>query len=421
MALSEEWGAVFKKHALNWSDLMNILSTAKKSLNKFRNHYRDFKDGSLSIRRMRNLLLNYQGLSDWRNLHVPTIDYQSPDKSDDTHIYQRLITAYHKAISGRDESGDGVWETFSANCHTQLAEYLKQGDCKNVGLILSQMFRDPVTSGLMLGKGTYIATRNDPYSVGLDWHDKAISLGQAVGVVPVQNPEQGTYGTILHLDSLDIFRRSIERLGFAPLPPQVGAMFGIRFAGGCIPVNYLLHLYTAHRLSTISPGKVDSCLEIGGGVGLLAYVVVSMGIKQYCIVDLPLVNVLQGYLLLKSDLADSVQLFGEDEIISESKIKILPSTAVDALPPKSFDLIINQDSLPELSKETMDGYLKVIQRVSKGYFLSINQEARAPTGLNSNQGWVHDACRGEQGMKLIYRAPYWMRKGYVEELYKIIN
>ena len=142
--------------ALTWSDLMNILSTAKKSLNKFRNHYRDFKIGSLPIRGMRNLLLNYQGLSDWRNLHVPTIDYLSPDKSDDTHIYQRLIAAYHKATSGGEESGDGVWETFSANCHTQLAEYLKQGDCKNVGLILSlnasQIQLEDGIRGICIGK-----------------------------------------------------------------------------------------------------------------------------------------------------------------------------------------------------------------------------------------------------------------------------
>lgn len=364
-------------------------------------------------------LTNYQGNSTWRKFNIPSLDYLLPDKSDDTHLYQRLITAYQKATSINSESGDGIWDFFSNRYHSQLAEYLKQGDCKNVGLILSKMFRDPVTSGLMLGEGTYLATKKSSYLTSLDWHDKALSLGQAVGIVPVQNPEQGEYGTILQLDSKDVLRRAVERIGATPLPPQIGAMFGVRFGKGVIPVNHLLHLYTAHRVSTIMADKNGSCLEIGGGVGLLAYVVASMGFKRYQIVDLPLVNVLQGYLLLKSELAERVQLFGEDKVDAEPSIYISPSSHVKDIPSNSFDLIINQDSLPEMGNETMVGYLKSIQKIGRGYFLSINQEAQASSGTDSAQGWVYDSCRKEEGLKLLYRTPYWMRKGYVEEVYRV--
>lgn len=370
-----------------------------------------------------NILYNYQGQADIRNLNVPTIGFLQADKSDDVLLYQRLITAYQKATSIKSDQGDGVWEVFSNAFHTQLATYLKNGDCENVGLILGKMFKDPVTTGLMLGEGTYLATRKAPYFTALDWHDKALSFGQAAGVIGVQNPEQGEYGTILDFDSVDVLSKTVERLGLDPLPPQIGALFGVKFRGGVIPVNHLLHLYTAHRVSTILPNKNDACMEIGGGVGLLAYVMAAMGFKEYCIVDLPLVNVIQGYLLLKSKFAGRVQLYGENKIETESRIRIFPSNHVNEIPNKSFDLIINQDSLPEMGRETMIAYLKSIQKISRQYFLSINQEAQASQGLglDSAQGWVHEACRNESGLSLVYRAPYWMRKGYVEELYNVIQ
>ncbi len=366
-------------------------------------------------------LTNYQCNPAWRKLNVPSIDYLPPDISDDTHLYQRLITSYQKATSIKSDRGDGTWKIFSNKYHSQLAAYLEQGDTENVGLILSKMFRDPVTSGLALGEGTYLASMKDPYLFSLDWHDKALSLGQAAGIVPVQNPEQGEYGTILNFDSIDILRRTVERLELPPLPPQIGAMFGVRFGNGVVPNNYLLHLYTAHRASTILPEKTCTCLEIGGGVGLLAYIMASIGFKQYYIVDLPLVNTLQAYLLLKSDLAERVRLFGEENINSEFSINIFPSSHINKLPAKFFDLIINQDSFPEMNKETMNGYLKSIQKKGRGYFLSINQESQVSYGVNSMQGWVSDVCRKEPNLRMIYRSPYWIRKGYVEELYKVAN
>ena len=368
-----------------------------------------------------DVLANYQCNPAWRKLNVPNIDYLPSDKYDDTHLYQRLITSYQKATSIKSDKGDGVWKIFSNKYHSQLAAYLEHGDTENVGLILSKMFRDPVTSGLALGEETYLATMKNPYSSSLDWHDKALSLGQAAGIVSVQNPEQGKYGTILNNDSVDILRRTVEQLELPPLPPQIGAMFGVRFGNGVVPVNYLQHLYTAHRASTILPEKTCTCLEIGGGVGFLAYIMASIGFKQYYIVDLPLVNTLQAYLLLKSDLAERVRLFGEDKINTEFSIHILPSSHVNELPAKFFDLIINQDSFPEMNKETMIGYLKSIQIKGRGYFLSINHEAQTSYGMNSMQGCVYDICRKEPGLRMIYRNPYWMRKGYVEELYKVAD
>lgn len=369
-----------------------------------------------------NQLCNYQGNSNWRKLNVPSIEYLSPDSTDDIHIYKRLIAAYQKATNIGVDHGNGVWEVFAGHFHTKLAKSLECGDITSVGQILSEMFRDPVTSGLVLGEGAYKSTKENPYLTSLDWHDKAISLGQAVGIVPVQNPEQGVYGSLLQMNSIDVLQKSVELMQLDPLPPQFGAMFGVKYEDGVIPVNHLLHLYTAHRVKMmLPPDKEATCLEIGGGVGLLAYVVASMGYKQYCIVDLPLVNALQGYLLLKSTVAERVRLYGEEVSDSESSIYICPSNHIDEISDKSIDLIVNQDSLPEMNHETMVGYLKFIQRVGRGTFLSINQESQASTGVHSMQGWVNEACRDEPGLRLTHRYPYWLRKGYLEEIYQIVD
>ena len=361
-------------------------------------------------------LLNHQGNLNLFRLPVPPIDYLPPDVPNEA-ICQRLIRAYRHADTGK--SADGVWESIDARCHRALIGFLRAEDVSNVARVLSQMFVDPVTSGLALGRDAYVLTKRDPYLPALDWHDKAIALGVACGVIPAQNPEQGEYGTQLRLDSVDVLRRVAEFLRIDPAPPQVGGLFGVRFASSVIPVNQLLHVYTAHRITTLAGARPYSCLEIGGGVGLLAYLAHSMGARRFCIADLPLVNVLQGYVLLSSGVAGAVRLFGEQDSPDERTISIVPDWYVEQMEPRSFDLVVNQDSMPEMAHATMRRYLTVIPKIAHGYFLSINQEAQAPAPGTDPQGWVHAACRSSAQLQLLYRAPYWLRKGYVEEVYRI--
>ena len=249
----------------------------------------------------------------------------------------------------------------------------------------------------------------------MGWHDFAISLGLAVGVLPQTNPEQGDQRDILALDSLEVIREVAAVVGCDLTPPQVGAMMGVRISdGGVVPIHALLHFYTAYRIGSILAAGSGHVIEIGGGVGLLAWYTRAMNVAvSHTIFDLPLVSAIQGYYLLRSPLNSEVRLFGESS----------PGGSVFLRPGFTFkdhagpcDLVVNQDSLPEMGASTMNGYLDAIEARRTTHFLSINQESQ-----NRGQGWVSQACRHRKGFDPVYRAPYWLRRGYVEELYRVIE
>ncbi len=75
-----------------------------------------------------------------------------------------------------------------------------------------------------------------------------------------------------------------------------------------------------------------------------------------------------------------------------------------------FDLVVNVDSMPEMSIEFICDYFQKICSVSDT-FLSINHEFNAHTVANAAQSIAR--------LERTARVPYWMRRGYVEELFRV--
>ena len=69
-----------------------------------------------------------------------------------------------------------------------------------------------------------------------------------------------------------------------------------------------------------------------------------------------------------------------------------------------YDIAFNSDSLPEIDPETASRYVEAM-KARCGMFLSINHECFMPV-------------RQTMGVPAEYRFPYWIRRGYVEELYR---
>jgi hypothetical protein len=87
------------------------------------------------------------------------------------------------------------------------------------------------------------------------------------------------------------------------------------------------------------------------------------------------------------------------------------------VPDRHFKLIANQDSFPEINRRIFDAYVQQIKRTCSGYFLSINHEVGDPI----EQLNVSKLLGAESGLARIAQSPYWIRKGYVEELYRVTN
>ena len=102
--------------------------------------------------------------------------------------------------------------------------------------------------------------------------------------------------------------------------------------------------------------------------------------------------------------------FGEPE----KAIKIMPC---NSLPKAQYDLVVNQDSFPEIGKETVLSYLEWIKEHTTN-FLSINHESKTPYSGGQHIS-VSELVMETGGINLVQRYPYWLRKGYVTEWYQV--
>jgi hypothetical protein len=170
------------------------------------------------------------------------------------------------------------------------------------------------------------------------------------------------------------------------------------------------HAYVAWRCRELGARRVT---EIGGGLGGVADYALRFGIERYTIYDLPVMNVIQGYALIKA--GHRVALVGE----TDAPVVLHPWWRItDA---GSCDVAVNQDSFPEIEPAFVEDYLRHIRRTA-AQFLSINQEAgELASAKGHRQTIVADLVSRVGGFRRISRAPYWLRRGYVEELYEIAS
>ncbi len=168
------------------------------------------------------------------------------------------------------------------------------------------------------------------------------------------------------------------------------------------PASYraIQAIYQADRIEKIARlinGR--RCLEIGAGMGRTAYYAHRLGFHDYTIVDLPTALVGQACFLVATLGENAVSLPGENEI---APIKLRTPNWLD-LNPGHFDIILNVDSITEMSEGYAKKYVDFIRNNCRA-FLSINHEA--------NHFTAHELL----GDLFISRHPYPMRDGYVDEL-----
>ena len=143
-------------------------------------------------------------------------------------------------------------------------------------------------------------------------------------------------------------------------------------------------------------------LEIGAGLGRTAYYANLLGVKGYTILDIPLTNAAQGYFLGRVLGPDAVRLNGE---AIGGPLLIQPSTAMKENVER-YDLIVNVDSWTEMAPEVAAAYWDYAKSVTRTV-LSINHEHNAFT--------VRSMYSKDSDVR-VTRYPYWVRKGYVEEI-----
>lgn len=245
-----------------------------------------------------------------------------------------------------------------------------------------------------------------------------IKFAQAVGIVGIENP--GDDGVrcypkvgIAHKTYSAILQEIEKKLGFQiSLPEFIGNGDGLKTTYGVITDRHCYYLWVMKRIIELCPDRSSRIIEIGAGIGLLGYYLDKAGYNDYTIVDLAYTNLCQTYFLNRNLPDRDIIISGEEEdpfnVTHKESLKILHSRDFKNIGENKFDIIINMDGLVEMNGEHATAYF--VSNCAP-LFLSINHEV--------NEFRVCDLDANETYRKRDYRHLFWLREGYVEELYKL--
>jgi hypothetical protein len=344
----------------------------------------------------------------------------------DKEIIRRVVSAYKLMVKNQPTSElvdtTGMWH-LAAQRSPQLIQAIKNSDYKLVEKLLSTMFQSHLTHGIAMGESTYVMSKHAPNIFAAQFGDRLLRLAESVGVLQIRSPEQGDYENLLDLNVDTVITGIEKKIGISLDFPQVGGLYGGVVRGKPFPELSLTHLYVAHRIRTYFEARgghlPKRVFEIGGGFGSLAFFCSKLLPSEYTIYDLPLSCLIQSYFLLKSESGVPVILYGEEKFSGPS-ILISPWWEITTARDKEIDLVINQDSIPEMPENIGRFYIGEIGRQVSGVFYSINQEQGAVNAGAGQQTVVPELVEVDDRFKLKSRNLFWLRDGYVEEIYSVI-
>lgn len=360
---------------------------------------------------------------------IPNVEYflepsVSKNQDADIHICERLIASFNSALQFESTHlppeqipNQGLWEMLKHQFHGEIYNLLQEGNPLALSEYLCNGYHQRVCHGLGGGKFNSDDAKKNISLIGTLstlYLDKLIAVSEALGILPYENPEQnGRYGANIYENYNAVALKIEQKLSIPIGRPKVFGFHGLQFGDRVIEMRTPDHLWASWRIRQIAGTNKNIC-EIGGGFGGNCHYSYQMGCQSYTIIDLPVINVLQGYFLMKCFGEEVIQLFGEQ--ISNRPIKIMPYWYFTR-EQNEFDICFNQDSLPEMPFERALEYLHRIPKVTRSYFYSINQEACAPAGQGLTQLNIPEIIAKIPEYQMIFRYPNWTRKGYVEELY----
>lgn len=344
-------------------------------------------------------------------------------------ILLRIITAFRQAKQAEHDLGvirGGPWQRIRSDHMGELASLLEAGHPEPLNEYLRELAIRQAGHGFFQGKPTFDVINASPSSQRqrLLWiADSVCGLAEWLGLVGVSCPE-GRPTVPAPPPTLDELVARIEtRIGLPIRVPEIcGGLFGLASGGGAIHVRSTTAVYAGLRIQRSVRDRERRSLdesricEIGPGIGLVASVLGRLGAGDLTLVDLPELNAMQAYFLAQALPNHRLTLFAEPAPPAGPTLRIMPDFEFLSGSAGRFDLIFNQDSLPELDLETVRRYLDVIPRSTR-LFLSFNQETRVPVGTPPGAAFLPSLLPDGQQVRCLERSPAWLRAGYVEELF----
>ncbi len=328
----------------------------------------------------------------------------------DKELIKRIIAAYQRATQA--DLGESMWTVFFTKYHQPIHRELIEGNEKAV----TEILRNPETSDLFYGFDILTKTfhgifnkKSAQKAYAKACLDGLVRFAESVGAISIDNPASKFKNRML-CKTEDILAGIDKACIPFSMPNPFESEHGLGSSRGVISYRVPQALYQAWRIKQLLKGiQNPRVLEIGAGLGRTAFYANELGIKDYTIVDLPITTVAQGYFLGRALGEENICLGGEQFDGDQNRVKIVVPEIFFA-GDKTYDLILNVDSLTEMDFDVAQSYWDKI-KVSTNIFLSINHEA--------NKFRVRDLFVEDLNNLIVHRGLYWMRKGYVEELIRI--
>lgn len=325
-----------------------------------------------------------------------------PQSVEDDHgaLVERIIAAYEQSV-GVTQQSDSFWDNAFFNLKRDVHDALMAKDRR----VLAEMLRDPGRTDLFYGfENLARSLAHWADYGGRNVHLDLMLLSEAMGVERSRNPEYMEPISLPDVESL--LERLDDTLGSSlQFPNPFAGEVGLATSRGVASYRAVQAIFQAWRIAELVDGQPGArVLEIGAGLGRTAYYATQFGVSDYTIIDVPLSNVAQATFLGRALGTDAIRLFGEDG----SGVRILPPP-VFLEGDDSYDIVVNVDSLTELAPDVARSYAEAI-KARAALFLSINHE---------HQLFTVRELFSQIGLTAASRAPYWMRRGYVEEVFPV--
>jgi len=329
---------------------------------------------------------------------------------EDRALVERIIGAYACSVGTNYYGAGSMWRDIHEHV-ADVHEALVQRDVATV----TSMLREPTSNHLFEGfesvyrDSAMVASRQPgPYVDAIK--DLLVRLAEALALVVLELPDGRfgeTWGLNIDLPTSEVVEIIERHVGMiVAIDPVHRGLIGLDFGGRLITGRMVHAVYLAHRANQLVAGiDAPRLLEIGAGLGYAAYYAHCLGLRDYTIADLPMTNVAQAYFLGRALGTDAIVLEGEtmDARDASTRIKIATPRALRE-PTAVFDVVLNVNSLTEVGPELAEEYAQLILAIAPT-FLSINHEVNTFTV----SGLFRESAT-------IDRFPYWLTKGYAEEL-----
>lgn len=324
-----------------------------------------------------------------------------------TSLISRIRNSYRLALRRSPTPEDSeLWSMIGAK-QAAIHDALMSDDDRSLLDLLS----DPQSTNLYYGVDNLakdvMEAAGDRWKGAYDSTKAEIdNLLVALGEVDLFNPHGGAlypHKNKPETRSVEDAIRIIDEIfgGKVSFPNPFAGEFGIATSKGLVSYRAIQAVYQSVLVRRYA---AESCLEIGGGMGRTAYFGHLLGLK-YTIIDLPMTIVGQA-LFLGSVLGDDAIWLLGDPAPKNGRIALLPPSELHSV--GQVDVVLNVDSLTEMGEKTATDYLAWISANGET-FVSINHEA--------NRFKTMKLCQSLYPSSLRSRCPYWLRAGYVEEVF----